>query len=129
VLYPHVPSAAVALSAARAQTESSAVRWLTHRPGPKQRSVRAQLLEQALEPASLLPEPQLQRALQAQSPKPRDDDAWPARLPRLLARASPLAQEQLVLFPDADEWQPVERQRARASHAPNGRGCAQPGRR
>jgi hypothetical protein len=129
-LYPRVPSAAVELPVEREQAEPSAARWLTHRPERKQRSVQAELLEQALKPrASLLPEPQLQREPRALPPMPRADDAWLARLPRRPARAAPLAREQRVLFPDADEWQPAERRRALASRAPNGRGCAQPGRR
>lgn len=102
--YLRVLSAAVALTVEREQAEPSAARWSTHQPGPRQRLVLAELLEQALKPAaSLLQEPLLQRAPRAQPPWQRADAVWLARLPRSRARASSREQERRGLFHDADE--------------------------
>jgi hypothetical protein len=129
-LYPHALFAAAVLPVEQEQAEFSAVRSLRHRPESKQRSVQAESREPELQPAGSFPlELPLQPAHLPRLRWPRVDDAWLARLPRRLARASPRGQERRGQCHDADELQPAERQRARASHAPNGRGCAQPGRR
>ncbi len=124
------PSGTAARPAAREQPVSWSVRLSEHRPALTRRSVP---VEQPELEGPVLSFPQQSVSRLAVPPtlarSPHGDDASMRLRPTRRALASRQAPERLPRFRDAGESRPAERQRVRASRAPNGRGCEQPDRR
>lgn len=123
-----VPAVKAGQLAALEQSESSVVRSSEHRAARTQQSASA--VPEQQEPLALLRRQPVSRlAALRRRARTQHGDAALTRLRPERARASLPARERRLPFRDDDESQPAERQRARASRAPNGRECAQPDRR